>query len=235
MEEALSFFRAFEVWIYLILGLGGLFYIRKFILAWEELREAGFGLERENAQGRLNQSASVLVVLLMIAIAEFVLVSFVAPTVPGANSLPTPTLSLFATPSLTLPPQAVQTGQTRVSATPNPTELAQSICVANQIEIISPKGGAQVSGVVEIIGTSAIPNFGFYKFQIRRSGEAGWVILQAGNEVKQNAKLGDWDTRRLSPGEYELGLFVVDNQGRISLPCVVKLIVNPTADTTPNP
>ena len=57
MEEALSFFRAFEVWIYLLLGLGGLIYIRRFILSWQELREAGFGLERERAQSRLNQSA----------------------------------------------------------------------------------------------------------------------------------------------------------------------------------
>jgi hypothetical protein len=63
MEEALSFFRAFEVWIYLLLGLGGLIYIRKFILAWQELRGAAFGLERENAQTRLNQSASVLVLI----------------------------------------------------------------------------------------------------------------------------------------------------------------------------
>ena len=46
MEEALSFFRAFEAWIYLLLGLGGLFYLRKFFLAWWELQGAGFGLER---------------------------------------------------------------------------------------------------------------------------------------------------------------------------------------------
>ena len=47
MEEAISFFRAFELWIYLLLGLGGLYYLRKFILAWQELQGASFGLERE--------------------------------------------------------------------------------------------------------------------------------------------------------------------------------------------
>ena len=50
MEEALRFFRAYEFWIYILLALGGLIYIRKFILAWEELRGAAFGLEREAAQ-----------------------------------------------------------------------------------------------------------------------------------------------------------------------------------------
>lgn len=54
MEEALGFFRALEMWIYLLLGLWGLIIIRKFVLAWQELRGATFGLERENAEGRLN-------------------------------------------------------------------------------------------------------------------------------------------------------------------------------------
>ena len=103
MEEALSFFRAFEVWIYLILGFGGLYYIRKFVLAWQELREATFGLERESAQSRLNQSASVLVLLLTMAVIVFILVYFVSPVVPSANLLATPTLDLLATATTTLP------------------------------------------------------------------------------------------------------------------------------------
>ena len=103
MEEALSFFRAFEVWIYVLLALGGVIYVRKFILAWQELREATFGLERESAQSRLNQSASVLVLLLTMAVIVFVLVYFVSPAVPSANLLATPTLDLLATPTTTLP------------------------------------------------------------------------------------------------------------------------------------
>lgn len=235
MEEALRFFRALEGWIYLILGLGALFYVRKFILAWQELKEAGFGLERENAQARLNQAASMLVFLLIMAVAEFILVSFIAPSIPGATPIPTSTLSILATPTTTLPSQIDQVTQLEVTATPNPTDLANSMCVPGQIEISSPVNGQQVSGVVEIIGAASIPNFGFYKFEIRHPGDAQWVTIQAGNEVKQNAKLGDWDTRRLSPGEYQLGLVVVDNQGRISQPCVVSLFVNPAVEVTPSP
>ncbi|HWQ82944.1 MAG TPA: hypothetical protein VN363_00165, partial [Anaerolineales bacterium] len=120
MAEALSFVRAFEAWIYLLLGLGGLFYIRKFILAWQELQDAGFGLERESAQGRVNLAAGMLVLILVLGVAEFMLVSFVAPTVPGANPLITPTVNLLATPTTTLAPTS--TAGTPGGTTPSPTQ-----------------------------------------------------------------------------------------------------------------
>lgn len=236
MEEALRFFRAFEVWIYLLLGLGGLFYIRKFTLAWNELREAAFGLERESAQSRLNQAASVLVILLSMALMEFVLVSYVAPAVPGANPLFTPTLDLLATPTTTLPALT----PTLEGGTPTPTAApivspGANGCIPGQIEIASPKMGDEVKGIVEVIGTTDIPNFGFYKYEMRLPDDPVWATIQAGNTVIKNSKLGDWDTRRLNPGEYELGLVVVDNQAQSYPPCIVRVRVVPAPQDTPNP
>ena len=228
MEEALSFFRAFETWIYLFLGLWGLIFIRRFFGAWQELRGAVFGLEREKAQTRLNQSASMLVLLLSIAVAEFVLVSFVAPALPGANLLPTPTLDLLATPTTTLaagnPDDLAGTEALTDNApqsTPNPG------CIPGQIEIISPINGQEVSGVFEITGSANLLNFGFYKFEIKRPDESLWLTIQAGNSVVENGKLGDWDTTRLTPGEYQLGLIVVDNQAQPSPACIVQVRVIP--------
>jgi len=242
MEEALSFFRAFEVWIYLLLGLGGLIYIRKFILAWQELRGATFGLERESAQSRLNQSASILVLLLTMAITEFVLVSFVAPAVPGAIPLPTPTLNLLATPTTTLP---VTTQLAPGTAADNSPEIltAQSNnigsvlpgCIPGQVEITFPESGQEVSGVIGVVGTANIPNFGFYKFEIKRPDETIWLTIQAGNTVVQNGKLGDWDTTRLTPGDYQLGLVVVDNQAKASSACIIQLLVARPQEETPGP
>jgi hypothetical protein len=234
MEEALRFFRAFEVWIYLLLGLGGLLYIRKFIVSWQELRESGFGLERDNAQARLNNAAIVLVLLLTMAVTEFVLVSFVAPSVPGSTPIPTPTLNLLATATSTLPPVAAQGEPAESTALPPVEEsFGASGCLEGQINISSPVDGQSVNGVVEIIGTANIPNFGFYKIELRRPDELTWQTLQAGNNVVTAAKLGDWDSRRLTPGEYELGLVVVDNQARLSPPCVVLVSVTVTPLTTP--
>lgn len=236
MEEALGFARALEVWIYLLLALGGLIYVRKFILAWQELRGAAFGLERESAQSRLNQSASILVLLLTMAVTEFVLVSFVAPTIPGALPFPTATLDMLATPSITLPvsPQ----GNNAAQATGVP--IFQGVpplsgCLPGQIEISIPKNGDEVSGVVSLIGTADIPNFGFYKFEIRRPDETVWLTIQAGNQPRQNDKLADWDTSRLSPGEYQLALVVVDNQAKASQPCIIQVRVGRALETTPGP
>ena len=243
MAEALSFVRAFEVWIYLLLGLGALYYIRKFFLYWQELQGAGFGLERENAQSRLNQAASVLVLIVTMAVSVFLLVSFVAPAVPGAIPLLTPTLDLLTTPTTTLVVSSIQSGQNTVPAgapatpaTPDPQATqAGGGCLTDMIAIQSPTEGQEVSGVVEVIGTADIPNFGFYKFEMKPPDDTNWLTIQAGNTVVKNARLGDWDTRRLQVGEYLLGLVVVDNQARASEHCVVRLRVIPAVEETPGP
>ena len=222
--------RAFEAWIYLLLGLGGLFYIRKFILAWQELQDAGFGLERESAQGRVNLAAGMLLLILVLGISVFVLVSFVAPTVPGANPLITPTVDLLATPTTTLPPAATsQPGE--ITPTPTQGQSGTSACQPESINILSPAEGQTVSNVVEVIGTADIPNFGFYKIEMKRPEETIWQTIVAGNEVKIEEPLGLWDTRRLFSGTYQLGLVVVDNEARASAPCVVQVQVTVISET----
>ncbi len=238
MEEALGFFRALEMWIYLLLGLWGLIIIRKFVLAWQELRGATFGLERENAQGRLNRSASVLVLILTMAVTEFILVSFIAPAVPGAISLPTPTLDLLASPTITLPAETQIAGAI-TSETPIETTATISAfsagCVPGQVQIVIPENGEDVRGVIPVVGTANTENFGFYKFEIKRTDEVAWLTIQAGNLPVNNGKLGDWDTSRLTPGDYQLALVVVDNQANSSEPCVVQVRVSPPPEETPGP
>ena len=135
MVEALSFVRTFEAWIYLLLGVGALIYIRKFILAWQELQDAGFGLERESAQARLNLSAGMLVLILVLGIGVFMLVSFVAPTVPGANPLLTPTVNLLATPTTTLQPTASLSEPEQITPSPSQASSGASACQPDSINI----------------------------------------------------------------------------------------------------
>lgn len=123
MEQALQFFRDYEIWIYVILGVLALWQVRKFALAWDELRGAFFGLEREAAQSRVNSAATMVVILIIMAVAEFTLVTFVIPTVPGANPLPTSTLDLLATPTTTLPAPTQNPNETP-GITPTPGEVA---------------------------------------------------------------------------------------------------------------
>jgi hypothetical protein len=230
MEEALRFFKDYEFWIYLLLALGGLVYIRKFILAWDELRGAAFGLERESAQSRLNNAASMLVLLLAMGLTVFVFVSFVIPSVPGANPLLTPTLDLLATSTTTLQATVPITDTTQVldvTSTPPTIEPAGNEgCVPGELILTEPEDGSEISGIVTLKGTADIQNFGFYKYEVARPGDTIWLTIQAGRTAIQDGELGQWDTRTLSPGDYILRLVVTDNQGETLPPCVIRVYVN---------
>lgn len=231
MNEVLRFFRNYEIWLYLLLSLGLLIYLRKFLVSWQELRGAVFGLERESAQGRLNQAASILALLIILMVAEFVLVSFVAPLHPGSSPLPTTTLNPLATPTTTLPPASTETGGTpQPTFTPLPTiELASSNCLPGQSQITFPDSGAQIEGEVTIEGTAFITNFGFYKLEVARRQESLWRTIQAGRETVQNGILVElWDTTSLEPGDYVLRLVVTNTDGENLPDCRIPIqIVSP--------
>lgn len=232
MQEALPFLQAYEIWIYILLGLVGIFYLRKFLLAWQELQGAVFGLERENAQGRINQAGSALLFILTLMAAEFILTSFIIPANPAVMPIFTPTLNLLATPTITLAANAI--GQTDENAsalqeTPPAAALltpAQSgQCLEGQIFISSPQNGAEVSGIVEINGSANVPDFGFYKIEMRRIDEQDWLTILANDQLQAGGLLGTWNTALLPPAVYQLRLVIVDNQGAALPPCEIQISV----------
>jgi hypothetical protein len=223
MELALRFVRDNEIFIYIILGVFAAYFLRRFLLAWSDLREAAFGLERETAQARLNLSASVLVFLLILGVVEFALVSYVVPTVPGAAPIFTPTIDLLATPTVTLDPNSSPGIPTpTLAVTPPPGETG---CVPEQINITTPENGSTVRDVINIIGSANIPNFGFYKYETAPLNDPNWLTIQAGNTIIVNDVLGPWDTTRLNPGDYYLRLVVTDNTGQSLPPCTIQVRV----------
>ena len=227
MEQVLQFFRAYEIWIYIILGVLAVWQIRKFALAWEELRGAFFGMEREAAQSRVNSAATMVVLLIIMAVAEFTLVTFVVPTVPGANPLPTSTLDLLATPTTTLPPPTQNPNQTP-GITPTPSEVAAAEgCVAGQVNLSSPLNGDRIKGSIIIKGSADIPNFGFYTLQIAHPGDVIWLPIQVKQQAIKHDALGTWDTSTLTPGAYLLKLVVTDNVGNVLTPCAIQVTVDP--------
>lgn len=227
MGETLRFFKENEVFIYLILGLFAAWQIRNFILAWRELRNAAFGLERESAQSRLNWVTTMLILVFMLGIGEFVLVSFVVPTLPGASPLPTATLDLLASPTAILEGEPPASDSTPVAI----IETPMSGCIPGTIDILSPQNGDTIRDIVEIIGSADIPNFGFYKFEMAAINDTSWLTIQAGDTITQEGRLGYWDTTRLSPGEYGLRLVLTDNQGQSTQPCTIQVRVEPPTES----
>lgn len=225
MEAALRFFSTYELWIYLLLGLGGLYFAAKFARAWNELRRSAFGLERESAQNRVNKAASVLVLIFIAAITEFALVSFALPAAPGANPLLTPTLDLLATQTATLPPDAIGMTATPAPTAENLQSGSESSCIPDQVMLTEPVDGATVQGIVPILGSASIPNFGFYKFEMAKTSDNNWLSVEANNRPVVNNQLGNWNTSRLDPGAYQLRLVVTDNEGRALPPCIIQVNV----------
>lgn len=227
MEQVLQFFRANEIWIYIILGILAVWQVRKFALAWEELRGAFFGMEREAAQSRVNSAATMIVLLIIMAVTEFTMVTFVVPTIPGANPLPTSTLDLLATPTTTLPPPTPNPNETP-GITPTPSEVAAAEgCTPGQVNLTSPVNGGRIKGSIIIRGSADIPNFGFYTLQIAHPGDVIWLPIQVGQQAIKNEALGTWDTSTLTPGTYMLKLVVTDNIGNILPPCTIQVTVDP--------
>jgi len=223
MAQALRFFVLYEALLYFMLGLVAIIYVYRFWTAWQEIQVAVYGLEREAAQGRLNQAALAMFLLLFMAVVVFSIVTFVVPTLPAQEMLATPTLNLAVGPlaeSTTLTPPAGEEIEF-ASATPLPTvSIDPSGCVSDDIFISAPQAGEILQGTVEVQGSASVPNFGFYKFEVARAEEELWLTIQVGRGVVEDTILVEnWDTSRLPAGDYVLQLIVTDSEGQELTPC----------------
>jgi len=224
MADFLKLLAEYEALLYIILAIGALFSFRWLFRAWSDWRVAVFSLEREFSARRLTRAVVITVVLIVFFCVEFSLTSFVIPSLPADFFLATPTLDLISTPTGTLSPEMM----TQFAAQPqNASQPNAAGCTPGQIELTFPTPGEEIRGSIELTGTVNIPNFGFYKYEVAPSGSDTWATIAAGRTVVVDAALGGWDTSALTPGDYQLRLVVIDNQGTALTPCVVPVQVIP--------
>ena len=224
MNYVIRFLAEFEVPIYLLLGIVALIYLRRILLALEEKRSAIFGLEREAAQRKVVGASTVLILVGLLTVGEFVVATFLAGELAQEPTFATPTIEVLTTPTVTLgpPPEG---------ATPTPTlypqvqlEGIESNCINDVLEIESPEHLSEVSGVVELIGSVNTENFGSYKYEYSTM-EANWQTIAAGSGVRIDESLGNWYTTDLDPGEYMLRLVALDNDGVEQSACVIQVTI----------
>jgi hypothetical protein len=214
--------------IFIVLFLGGLIYIRKFLIALKEWQKSVFGLERSLAQRKLVTSTTGLTLLILLIIGEFLMVTIVGPRLPAPQIEATPTFDPFATVTVTL-----TTGEQETITMPTPTigqESLESDCRPGEVEITSPEDGSTVSGTVELIGSVNVPNFGSYKYEYSPTGAIYWTTIAAGNQLKLDESLGYWYTSSLTPGTYLLQLVPLDNTGETMTPCIIAVEVEPAPE-----
>lgn len=224
MDYVIRFLAEFEVPIYLVLGIIALVYLRRVLAAIEEKRTAIFGLEREAAQRKVVAATSVLVLVGLLTIGEFIVATFLAGELAQQPSFSTPTIEVLSTPTTTLP------GPVPSDATPTATTYPQaeidgieSNCINDILEIESPVHNEVVTGVVEIIGSVNTESFGSYKYEYSTMGEPDWQTIAAGSGTRTDSSLGSWYTNDLTPGEYMLRLVALDNDGNEQSACVIVL------------
>jgi RHS repeat-associated protein len=84
--------------------------------------------------------------------------------------------------------------------------------------ITSPGADAQVLAPINVTGTASDANLAYYQLLLRPAGagDAAWVEIHRGLAAVTNGTLGTLDPSRVNNGVYELGLNVVDVNGRSS-------------------
>jgi hypothetical protein len=224
MREFYKFLASYEVLIYILLAIGGLFSFRWLYRSWREWQTAVYSLERQFSIRRLGQSAVISTLITVLFCFEVFMVSFVMPGLPSDAFLNTPTLDFISTPTGTLSAELL----TQFANLPPQSTAANTIgCTPNQIMLTSPKPGEEIKGSIELTGTVNISNFGFYKYEVAPQGSETWATISAGRNIVVNGPLGRWDTTAMTPGDYQLRLVVTDNEGQALQACVVPVRIVP--------
>lgn len=231
MEEAILFIEANQSLIYLVLVLLAVIYAWFLLQAYQSLRAAVFGLERERAIRRLTRSGAMLALILSAVLATFVITTFASPAIPPAmRPTPLPTVSLLATSK----PEQVAGSDQAAPPTPLTVDMIDgSGCQNLEATITSPDSGEALRGEVELLGTAKIPGFAFYKLEYHdlKAG-SNWLAISASNQpvcdgCDEEEFLGTWDTSLVTPGQYAIQLVVTDTLGNAPLPCQILVQVVP--------
>jgi LysM repeat protein len=116
------------------------------------------------------------------------------------------------------------TGQT-AGVVPTGTQTATDGACSNPDSTISaPPVGSVLSGVVEFRGSALLPNFRFYKLEIREEGAstaADFITFYTGEQQVDDGLLLNFDTRAWPNGQYWIRLVVVDDTGNYPERCSI--------------
>jgi hypothetical protein len=127
-------------------------------------------------------------------------------------------------------PNAIYVGQVIVvppgsaPSTPGSGGVNVIACDNPAVRITSPRPTAIVRGVIAVTGSATLPDFNFYKLEVRPDSGSVWNNFMTGQSPVTNGVLGTLNTGLFSPGLYWIQLTVVDKTGNFPLtPCAVRV------------
>jgi hypothetical protein len=99
-------------------------------------------------------------------------------------------------------------------------------CQNVNVSIRQPQPNQRLDRVFHVMGSASIPDFGYYKLEIRAEEATRYNFLMQSSEVVLEGVLGRVDVDLFPPGRYWLRLAVVDASGNIApdSTCVIPMI-----------
>jgi len=245
VQRVLQFAVEYQWWLYGLLGLLLLFYLRRAIVARQEGLRSIFKLEQEQARGRYSRSVVVMLVLLGVAAIVFGLTNFLGPALsrppeptPKVTGGPLSEPTLTSTPPLpTITPTATATKPLPTRLVPTPTSLAvtptplvrPAACADPNARLTSPGVNQAVRGSVQLRGTANIADFQYYKIEVAAGAEPVDQVWSVVGELHytplDSGVLETFNSDAYPPGIYTLRLVVVNKTGNYPEPCRVTVAV----------
>jgi hypothetical protein len=247
--------------LYILLGAAIFLAWRRWQRARRAFRSTHFELEKDLARGSRRDAATVLILLIEVALVVVGVQMVVAPTlrstqpeiaaaqVPledGDFNTPVPGFDVNAqidASGVNLTPDNLEL---RVLATPTLTPTPVGTIVPNAPPVIGcgepgatlqiPANGMRVFEPIRVVGTAFVDDFAFYKFEIAGPATGGnFAPLEDQTQlVGEIGDLGQFVPSFYEPGEYRFRLSVFDITNTMGPSCTVTIYISaPIPSPTP--
>lgn len=249
MNQVYVFLIRNDVWIYILAGIGLVWYLSQFVRARRSLRKAVYGLEKERGH-RQQQRAMIFSLFFAFVIVGVSYVNIsIAPSLPvELLKPPTPTPDIFITPLSSPTPigtaestaqilaptvtlagiveQPTENEGTPADPTEQPTPPADLSECQPDVAITSPPTGALVDGRFTVFGSAAGGDA--LDFDLEILGESTDGRWQSVFENRQPAPvldgiLGTVDLSESLDGIYTLRLTAYDSSSDIIAQCAIQV------------
>ena len=219
MDSLFIFLVRYQNWIYAVLALILLIYLKKLIGAIQDWNSTIFGLEREYAQKKLNTALVMVIVSVLLLIAEFVSINYLISDHASAD---TSAGGGLLEPAVDSEIVAVETAADENGY--------RGGCEVGVLEWISPRQSEVIKGLYTLSATVNVPDMGFFRYDYAPlSDPTNWNAISAGNLPVIEGVLGPLATTEIENGDYILRLEVLSKTNEVWAPCDVSIrILNET-------
>jgi len=234
----------YALWVYILCGLGMVFYLRAALAARREGTQAMFSLERESATGRVYRSSGMILLLLLIVIGVYGLSYYIEVPLLNTDPFESPP-PLIETKTPTKQPKSTTASEPTPAPEPTPTrrpirtpvalpttvqgtptvQVLPADCPRPNVQVLQPGQNQVIDAGVQVRGTASKELFDRYEFKFQsRDKPDEWHWIETFKAPVENGDLGFWHTSHLPPGNYRFMLIVIDERGN-SEECTVPVVI----------